>query len=87
LPEQYELDTPEKVAFGNEKLVVKAAASAGGAAAAAEGESAAAGAAAAPAVVAEDVSLPPVPIDWRSRVYVEDLVDFRRSCSTFPASL
>jgi len=82
LPERFERDTPERVAFANEKLVVKKPAPAA-AAPAGEGESAAA----APAAAEEVVFLPPVPVDPRTRVYVDELVEFRRSCPTYPASL
>ena len=82
LPAKMERYTAEAVKFANEKLVLKAKQKEEAAPAAAD-----ASAAPAPAAAAESVFLPPVPVDPRPIVYIEDVVAFKNSQCLYPAML
>jgi hypothetical protein len=88
IPERVERDTADNVAKANEKLVLKAVEKPADAAVspvAASSEPAAA--AAAPAAPAEVVYLPPVPVDPRPHVHIDDFESFKRGLMLFPAAL
>lgn len=86
LPQKMERYTEQAVKFANEKLVLKAKPKEE-AAAAAPAAAADASSAAAPAAAVESVFLPPVPVDPRPIVYIEDVVAFKNSMGLYPAML